>query len=104
MNNSKKSMPSSGAVYQSPPRLRARSLSERSTCLVDRAKEKNELSDIDISFRPEDHPQTELSNRILPFVVKLPIGRHKVAKTLIDNGASLNLIMRRMFIEMGLSL
>jgi hypothetical protein len=27
-----------------------------------------------------------------------------VAKTLIDNGASLNLIMRRMFIEMGLSL
>jgi hypothetical protein len=97
-------MPSSGAVYQSPPRLRARSLSERSTCLVDRAKEKNELSDIDISFRPEDHPQTELSNQNLPFVVKLPIRRHKVAKTLIDNGASLNLIMRRMFIEMGLSL
>jgi hypothetical protein len=60
-------------------------------------------SDTDISFGPED-PEIELSNRNLPFVVKLPIGRHKVAKTLIDNGASLNLIMRKMFIEMGLSL
>jgi hypothetical protein len=37
-------------------------------------------------------------------VVKLSIGRHKVTKTLIDNGASLNLIMRKTFIEMGLNL
>jgi hypothetical protein len=37
-------------------------------------------------------------------MVKLPIGRHKVAKTLIDNWASLNLIMRKTFIEMGLHL
>jgi hypothetical protein len=61
-------------------------------------------SDIDISFGPEDHPETELSNQNMPFVVKLPIGCHKVAKTLIDNGASLNLIMRKTFIEMGLNL
>jgi hypothetical protein len=40
----------------------------------------------------------------LPFVVKLPIGQHKLAKTLVDNGASLNLIMRKIFIEMGLNL
>jgi hypothetical protein len=39
-----------------------------------------------------------------PSVVKLPIERHKVAKALIDNGASLNLIMRKTFIEMGLNL
>jgi hypothetical protein len=37
-------------------------------------------------------------------VVKLLIGRHKVAKTLVDNGASLNLIMRKTFIEMSLNL
>jgi hypothetical protein len=37
-------------------------------------------------------------------VVKLSIGWHKVAKTLVDNGASLNLIMRKTFIEMGLNL
>jgi hypothetical protein len=37
-------------------------------------------------------------------MVKLPIGRHKVAKTLIDNGALVNLIMRKTFIEMGLNL
>jgi hypothetical protein len=37
-------------------------------------------------------------------MVKLPIGQHKVAKTLIDNGASLNLIMRKTFIEMDLNL
>jgi hypothetical protein len=60
--------------------------------------------DVDISFEPEDHLETELSDRNLPFVIKLPIGRHKVAKTLIDNGASLNLIMRKTFIEMGLNL
>jgi hypothetical protein len=40
----------------------------------------------------------------LPFVVRLPIRRHKVAKTLVDNGASLSLIMRKTFIEMGLNL
>jgi hypothetical protein len=40
----------------------------------------------------------------LPFVVKLLIGLHKVAMTLIDNGASLNLIIRKTFIEMGLNL
>jgi hypothetical protein len=61
-------------------------------------------SDIDISFKPHDHPNTELSDRSLPFVVKLPIGQHKVAKTLIDNEALLNLIMRKTFIEMGLNL
>jgi hypothetical protein len=37
-------------------------------------------------------------------VVKLLIRWHKVAKTLIDNGASLNLIMRKTFIEIGLNL
>jgi hypothetical protein len=61
-------------------------------------------SEVDISFGPEDHPITELSDRNLSFVVKIPIGRHRVAKTMIDNGASLNLLMRRTFIEMGLSL
>jgi hypothetical protein len=57
-----------------------------------------------ITFRPEDHPVAELSERNLPLVVKIPIGRYKVAKTLIDSKASLNLIMRRTFIEMGLNL
>jgi hypothetical protein len=61
-------------------------------------------SDVDISFGPEDHPITELSERNVPFVVKIPIGRHRVAKTMIDFSASLNLLMRRTFIEMGLSL
>jgi hypothetical protein len=61
-------------------------------------------SEVDISFGPEDHPITELSDRNLPFVIKIPIGRHRVAKTMIDNGASLNLLMRRTFIEMDLSL
>jgi hypothetical protein len=61
-------------------------------------------SESDILFGPEDHKMTKLSNRSLSFVVKLPIGRHKVAKTLIDNGASFNLIMRKTFIEMGLNL
>jgi hypothetical protein len=58
-------------------------------------------AETEISFGLEDHSITELSNRNLPFVVKLLIGWHKVAKTLIDNRASLNLIM---IIEMGLSL
>jgi hypothetical protein len=61
-------------------------------------------SDVDISFGPQDHRDTKLSDRYLPFVVKLPIGRHKVAKTLIDDGASLNLIMWKTFIEMGLNM
>jgi hypothetical protein len=60
-------------------------------------------SDDYITFGPEDHPVTELSERNLPLIVKIPIGRHKVTKTLIDNGASLNLIMRT-FIKMGLNL
>jgi hypothetical protein len=34
-------------------------------------------SDVDISFEPDDHPETELSDRNLPFVVKLPIRQHK---------------------------
>jgi hypothetical protein len=29
-------------------------------------------SDIDISFRPEDHPDTELSDRNLPFCDRTP--------------------------------
>jgi hypothetical protein len=37
-------------------------------------------------------------------VVKLPIERHKMAKTLIDNGVSLNHIMRKTFIEMSFNL
>jgi hypothetical protein len=65
---------------------------------------KMKWSDIDISFGLEDHPEIELSERNLPFVVKLPIGWHKVGKTLIDNGTSLNLIIRKTFIEMGLNL
>jgi hypothetical protein len=61
-------------------------------------------SDIDISFGLQDHPDTELYDKNLPFVVKLPIGRHKVTKTVIDNGDSVDLIMRKTFIKMGLNL
>jgi hypothetical protein len=61
-------------------------------------------SDDYISFGPEDHPDTKLSERNLPLVVKIPIRWHKVAKTLINSGASLNLMMRKTFIEMGLTL
>jgi hypothetical protein len=61
-------------------------------------------SDVDISFGPEDHSDTELSDMNMPFMVKILIGRHKVAKTLIDSGASLNLMMRKTFIEMDLNL
>jgi hypothetical protein len=61
-------------------------------------------SDVDISFGPEDHPEIELSEWNLLFVVKLSVGRYKVVKTLIDNRASLNLIMRKTFIGMGLNL
>jgi hypothetical protein len=38
-------------------------------------------SEIDISFGPKDHPTIELSNRNLPFIVKLLIWWHKVDKT-----------------------
>jgi hypothetical protein len=62
------------------------------------------LSDVSISFGLEDHTDTELSDRNLPFVVKIPIGRHKVTKTLTGSGASLNLMMRKTFLEMGLNL
>jgi hypothetical protein len=65
---------------------------------------KMKWSDVGISFRPEDHPETELSEWNLPFMVKLPIGWHKVVKTLVDNRVSLNLIMRKTFIEMGINL
>jgi hypothetical protein len=61
-------------------------------------------SHVDISFRPKDHLDTELSKRNLSFIVKIPIGWHKVAKTLIDSEASINLMMRKTFIEMGLNL
>jgi hypothetical protein len=61
-------------------------------------------SDDYITFGPKDHLDTELSERNLLLVVKIPIGRHKVAKTLIDSRASLNLMMRKTFIEMGLKL
>jgi hypothetical protein len=61
-------------------------------------------SDDYISFGPEDHPDTKLSERNLPLIVKIPIRWHKVAKTLINSGASLNLMMRKTFIEMGLKL
>jgi hypothetical protein len=61
-------------------------------------------SDDYISFGLEDHPDMELSERNLPLIVRIPIGQHKVAKTLIDSGASLNLMMRKTFIEMHLKL
>jgi hypothetical protein len=31
-------------------------------------------SDANISFGPEDHPDTELSDRYLPFIIKILIG------------------------------
>jgi hypothetical protein len=43
-------------------------------------------SDDYISFGPEGHPDMELSERNLPFIIKIPIRRHKVAKILIDSG------------------
>jgi hypothetical protein len=61
-------------------------------------------SKTDISLGSKDHLETDMSNQNLPFVVKLPIGWHKVAKTLVDNKDSLNLIMRKTFIEMALNL
>jgi hypothetical protein len=53
------------------------------------------------SFGPEDHLDTKLFDRNFSLIVKILIGQHKVAKTLIDSGASLNLLMRKTFIEMG---
>jgi hypothetical protein len=67
-------------------------------------KRRMRWSDVNISFGPQDHPDIELSDRNLPFVIKLPIGWHKEAKTLINNGASLNLIMRKIFIKIGINL
>jgi hypothetical protein len=61
-------------------------------------------SDVYISFGPEDHPDMKLSVRNLSFVIKISIERHKVAKTWIDSGASLNLMLSKTFIEMGLNL
>jgi hypothetical protein len=52
-------------------------------------------SETDISFGPLG---IELTNHNLPLRVKILIRRHKVAKTLIDNGVSHNLIMRKTFI------
>jgi hypothetical protein len=60
-------------------------------------------SDERITFGQEDHPITELSQRNLPLVVKIPIRQHKEAKTLIDSEASLNLIMRKTFIKWALT-
>jgi hypothetical protein len=79
---------------------------EREISLAQRIEPERRMkwSNIDISFGPEDHPDTELSNQNLPFMVKLLIERHKVAKILVDNGVSLNLIMRKTFIEMGFNL
>jgi hypothetical protein len=37
-------------------------------------------------------------------MVKIPIGQHKVAKTLIDSRVPLNLMIRKTFIEMGINL
>jgi hypothetical protein len=70
---------------------------EREMSLAQRIEPERRMrwSDVDISFEPQDHPDTKLSDRNLPFMVKLSIGRHKVAKMLIDNGPSLNLIMRK---------
>jgi hypothetical protein len=67
-------------------------------------RRKMKWSNMDILSGPEDHPEIELSKRNVLFMVKLPIRRHKVIKTLIDNYASLNLVMRKTFIEMGLNL
>jgi hypothetical protein len=61
-------------------------------------------SNVNILFGPEGHPDTKLSERNLPFMVKIPIRWHKVAKTLIDSGTSLNLMMWKSFVEMALNL
>jgi hypothetical protein len=79
---------------------------EREISLAQRIEPRRRMkwSDVNILFGLEDHLETEVSERNLPFVIKLSIERHKVAKTLVDNGASLNLIMRKTFFEMRLNL
>ena len=47
-----------------------------------------------ITFGPKDHPNTELSYKNVSFVVKIPICQHNVAKTLLDSGSTLNLLMK----------
>jgi hypothetical protein len=49
---------------------------EREISLAQRIESERRMnwSNIGISFRPEDHLETELSNRNVPFVVKLPNG------------------------------
>jgi hypothetical protein len=76
---------------------------EREISLAQRIEPRRKMkwSDVDISFGPEDHAETELSERNLPFVVKLPIKQHKVAKTLVDSVPSLNVIMRKTFIKIA---
>jgi hypothetical protein len=61
-------------------------------------------SEMDIMFSPSDNPKIEMFDRNLSFMVKILICQHKVAKTLIDNGSALNLIMTYTIIEMGLNL
>jgi hypothetical protein len=48
---------------------------ERDISLAQRIEPRRMMrwSDVDISFGPQDHPDTELSDRNLPFVVRLPI-------------------------------
>jgi hypothetical protein len=65
---------------------------------------KMKWSDVDISFGPEDHPEIELSERPCHSCLSYRSGWHKVAKILIDNRASLNLIMSKTFIKMCLNL
>jgi hypothetical protein len=79
---------------------------EREINLTQRIEPKRRMnwSNTNIPFGPEDHLGTELSNQNLPFMVKLPIGHHKVDKNLVGNEASLNLKMRKTFIKMGLNL
>jgi hypothetical protein len=49
---------------------------EREISLAQRIESERRMnwSNIGISFGPEDHLETELSNRNVPFVVKLPNG------------------------------
>jgi hypothetical protein len=61
-------------------------------------------SNVSISFGPKDHSDMKLSDRNMPFMVKIPIRWHNVAKTFVDSRALLNLMMRKSFIEMGLNL
>jgi hypothetical protein len=79
---------------------------EREVSLARKIKSRSRVqwSEMTVSLRPEDHPTTKLSNGNLPFVVKISIDKHKVAKTLSDNGLALNLIMRYSFLEMKIPL